>query len=96
MFCTCVGLEFQTLTHMRSRFRRFFDLRERSRPMLSLMSKVYLLSSSWENDEAPLSTADLDAIRKKIWNQNLVSVVIQLEKTMSPGHFQQENYKVLK
>ena len=35
------------------------------------------------NDETPLSTADLEAIRKKVWNQNLVSVVIQLEKTIA-------------
>ena len=35
------------------------------------------------NDETPLSAADLDAIRKKVWNQNLVSVVIQLEKTIA-------------
>ena len=35
------------------------------------------------DDETPLLTADLDEIRKKVWNQNLVSVVIQLEKTIA-------------
>ena len=35
------------------------------------------------NDETPLSNADLDEIRKKVWNQNLVSVVIQLEKSIA-------------
>lgn len=31
------------------------------------------------DDEAPLSTADLDKIRQKVWNQNLATVVIDLE-----------------
>ena len=35
------------------------------------------------NDETPLSNADLDEIRKKVWNQNLVSVVIQLEQRIA-------------
>ena len=35
------------------------------------------------NDETPLSNSDLNEIRKKVWNQNLVSVVIQLEKRIA-------------
>lgn len=31
------------------------------------------------DDDAPLSRADLDEIRQKVWNQNLVSVVIEVK-----------------
>ena len=35
------------------------------------------------DDETPLTVDALDEIRKKIWNQNLVSVVIQLERRVA-------------
>ena len=31
------------------------------------------------DDDAPLSQVDLDRIRQKVWNQNLATVVIQVE-----------------
>ena len=35
------------------------------------------------NDEAPLSTSALDEIRQKIWNQNLATIVIELEDNIA-------------